>query len=120
MIPRCIIRHLPSDAPMHQLTSPLQFQPLGMQTQCNLSVIELFVFSLLEYDPEPGEVTMDSWVGRIESINEDFRLSFPDGAVCVLTDADISLLEDAEEKREKVKCVCENNKMVIYETQDFK
>ncbi len=35
------------------------------------------------WDPEPGDVTLDSWVGKIECTNEQVFLVFPDGAWCV-------------------------------------
>ena len=32
------------------------------------------------WDPEPGDVTLDSWVGKIECTNEQVFLDFSDGA----------------------------------------
>ena len=35
---------------------------------------------LQPWDTEPGDVTYESWVGKLENVNEEVTLTFPDGA----------------------------------------
>lgn len=46
------------------------------------------------------DVVMDSWVGKIERVNEELVIKFPDGASCRVPDTD--LLEDFEPVKEHV------------------
>ncbi|CAI9728364.1 Hypothetical predicted protein [Octopus vulgaris] len=54
-----------------------------------------------EWSPEPGDVVLDSWVGRIDVVNVIVTLRFPDGAKCEIQDVDIFSFEDLNEKRGK-------------------
>ncbi|GAB1603350.1 (E3-independent) E2 ubiquitin-conjugating enzyme UBE2O-like [Argonauta hians] len=54
-----------------------------------------------EWSPEPGDVVLDSWVGRIDVVNVIVTLRFPDGAQCEIQDVDIFSFEDLNEKRGK-------------------
>ncbi|XP_048248264.1 (E3-independent) E2 ubiquitin-conjugating enzyme-like [Haliotis rufescens] len=80
-----------------------------MNVTCHLHILgtDKYIYNIdsksldpiTEFDTDPGEVTLDSWVGRIETVNEDVTLLFPDGARCVISDSDICVFEDALEKR---------------------
>lgn len=46
------------------------------------------------------DVEMDSWVGKIERVNEELVLQFSDGALCRVLDSD--LLDDFEPVKDHV------------------
>ena len=46
------------------------------------------------------DVVMDSWVGKIERVNEEVVIKFCDGAMCRIPDSD--LLEEFEPVKEHV------------------
>ncbi|XP_013412226.1 (E3-independent) E2 ubiquitin-conjugating enzyme UBE2O [Lingula anatina] len=56
--------------------------------------------NLEEWDPEPGDVTLDSWVGRIDLINQELILKFADGARCQIEESELYDFEDVCEKRD--------------------
>ncbi|XP_060073669.1 (E3-independent) E2 ubiquitin-conjugating enzyme-like [Ylistrum balloti] len=45
------------------------------------------------FEIDAGEVTMDSWVGRPEMVNQQIQVVFPDGARCLIMDTDLCMLE---------------------------
>ncbi|OWF39374.1 Ubiquitin-conjugating enzyme E2 O [Mizuhopecten yessoensis] len=45
------------------------------------------------FEVDAGEVTMDSWVGRPEMVNQQVQVVFPDGARCLIMDTDLCMLE---------------------------
>ncbi|XP_069123248.1 (E3-independent) E2 ubiquitin-conjugating enzyme-like [Argopecten irradians] len=45
------------------------------------------------YEIDAGEITMDSWVGRPEMVNQQIQVVFPDGARCLIMDTDLCMLE---------------------------
>ncbi|XP_041363558.1 (E3-independent) E2 ubiquitin-conjugating enzyme UBE2O-like [Gigantopelta aegis] len=63
-----------------------------------------------KYDTDPGDVTYGPWLGRIDAVNEEYVLQFPDGARCVINDNDICAFEDITDKR------CKHTEFCNYET----
>ncbi|ELU16979.1 hypothetical protein CAPTEDRAFT_224111 [Capitella teleta] len=64
------------------------------------------------WDTEPGDIYLDSWVGKIESIVESVTLKFPDGARCVVDDQkfydQLCMFEDPMESRDRDSEFCMN------------
>ncbi len=85
------------------------------KVNCHLKVMDTNVLTvipnvdskLLEpvmyWDPEPGNVTLDSWVGKIEFTNEEITLYVGDGAECIVDDDEFSNnlydFEDVKDER---------------------
>ncbi|KAL5018693.1 hypothetical protein ScPMuIL_004415 [Solemya velum] len=57
------------------------------------------VLSMEEWVTDPGEVTLDSWFGRIMMVHEDLELKFQDGARCVIDDGEFCGFEDTVDNK---------------------
>ncbi|XP_064618158.1 LOW QUALITY PROTEIN: (E3-independent) E2 ubiquitin-conjugating enzyme UBE2O-like [Liolophura sinensis] len=57
------------------------------------------VMPLQMVETDPGDVTMDSWVGKVDSIDRNLTLRFPDGARCEVPEAQLYTFVDAVDKR---------------------
>ena len=55
------------------------------------------------WDTEPGDVYLDSWVGKIERIVENVTLKFPDGARWECTCPEVYLVKNLGQIQEKEK-----------------
>ncbi|XP_062582849.1 (E3-independent) E2 ubiquitin-conjugating enzyme UBE2O-like isoform X2 [Saccostrea cucullata] len=53
------------------------------------------------------DVVMDSWVGKVERVNEELILKFPDGALCKVQDTD--QLDDFEPVKDHYKSLCSSD-----------
>ncbi|XP_050394975.2 (E3-independent) E2 ubiquitin-conjugating enzyme UBE2O [Patella vulgata] len=54
-----------------------------------------------EFDTNPGEVTLDSWIGGIENINRKITIRMPDGARCKISEDDLCEFDNMDDKRSR-------------------
>ncbi|ESP03792.1 hypothetical protein LOTGIDRAFT_156353 [Lottia gigantea] len=54
-----------------------------------------------DFDSKPGEVTLDSWIGRFETMNRKVTIRMPDGARCKIMESDIYEFDTIDDKRSR-------------------